>query len=53
MPNLTSAFYKLTNNNTNHYIETGTYLGNGIKSVLNNYETIHSIELSENGITIT
>ena len=49
MPNLTSHFYSLTNNNkTTHYIETGTYLGDGIKSVLNNYETIHSIELSEN-----
>ena len=48
MPNLTPYFYNLTNNiKTNHYIETGTYLGNGIKHVLNNYENIHSIELSE------
>ncbi len=48
MPNLTPLFYKSTNNNkTSHYIETGTYLGEGIKSVLTNYENIHSIELSE------
>ena len=48
MPNLTQYFYNLTNNNkTNHYIETGTYLGDGIKCVMNNYKTIHSIELSE------
>jgi len=48
MPNLKPEFYVLTNNNkTNHYIETGTYLGEGIKNVLNNYETIHSIELCE------
>ena len=48
MPNLTSQFYNLTKNTqTRHYIETGTYLGDGIKSVLNNYENIHSIELSE------
>jgi len=48
MPNLTEGFYDLTKNSkTNHYIETGTYLGEGIKSVLNNYENIHSIELSE------
>ena len=32
---------------TKHYIETGAYFGHGIKSVLNNYEKIHSIELSE------
>jgi hypothetical protein len=48
MPNLTENFYNLINNKkTNHYIETGTYLGDGIKTVLNNYEFIHSIELSE------
>ena len=47
MPNLTDAFYKLTKNvKTGQYIETGTYLGNGIKDVLNNYDTVHSIELS-------
>ena len=34
-------------NKTNIYIETGTYLGNGIKRVLNDYDEIHSIELSE------
>jgi len=48
MPNLTSLFYNKTGiSKTNHYIETGTYLGEGIKSVLNNYENIHSIELSQ------
>ena len=48
MPNLTQTFYNVTNSNkTNHYIETGTYLGDGIKCVLNNYKYIHSIELSE------
>ena len=48
MPNLTQRFYNCTKNTkTDHYIETGTYLGDGIKSVLNNYENIHSIELSE------
>ena len=48
MPNLSSLFYEKTNNiKTKQYIETGTYLGNGIKNVLSNYEKIHSIELSE------
>jgi hypothetical protein len=48
MPNLTPYFYSFTNNvKTKNYIETGTYLGEGIKCVLNKYETIHSIELSE------
>ena len=47
MPNLTDNLYHLTNNTkTNHYIETGTYLGHGIITVLNSYEHIHSIELS-------
>ena len=48
MPNLSSLFYEKTNNvKTKHYIETGTYLGDGIKNVLDNYDNIHSIELSE------
>jgi hypothetical protein len=48
MPNLTENFYKLTNTTpTIHYIETGSYRGEGIKEVLNNYNQIHSIELSE------
>lgn len=48
MPNLSSLFYEKTNNiKTKHYIETGTYLGHGIKNVLHNYENIHSIELSD------
>lgn len=49
MPNLSSYFYNFTNlKKSNHYIETGTYLGHGIKNVLNNYDSIHSIELSDN-----
>jgi hypothetical protein len=48
MPNLTQYFYNITKTNkSNHYIETGTYLGDGIKCVVNNYQNIHSIELSE------
>lgn len=48
MPTLTDYFYNITNAvKTNHYIETGAYLGDGITSVLNNYDHIHSIELSE------
>lgn len=48
MPNLTNDFYTFTNNKkTRHYIETGTYLGDGIRNVLNNYENIHSIELAD------
>lgn len=48
MPILTPFFYKSTHTNkTTHYIETGTYLGHGIFNVLNTYDHIHSIELSE------
>lgn len=48
MPNLKNIIYELTNNKkTNHYIETGTYMGHGIKSILGNYDKIHSIELSK------
>ena len=48
MPNIRDSVYTYTNScKTNQYIETGTYLGDGIKKVLNNYVTIHSIELSE------
>jgi hypothetical protein len=48
MPSLTDFFYEKTKNaKTSVYIETGTYLGNGIKRVFNDYSTIHSIELSE------
>jgi hypothetical protein len=48
MPILTPLFYSLTQNiKTRHYIETGAYIGDGIKLVLNNYENIHSIELAE------
>jgi hypothetical protein len=46
---LLDDFYDFTKNEkTNIYIETGTYKGNGIKRVLNQYENIHSIELSKN-----
>ena len=48
MPKLTSEFYNLSKTiTTKQYIETGTYLGDGIKHVLNDYKIIHSIELSE------
>ena len=48
MPTLTDRFYKETAfPKTNIYIETGAYLGNGIKSVLAHYKQIHSIELAE------
>jgi len=48
MPLLTNNFYTTFNVPcTNIYIETGTYLGNGIKEVINNYDSIHSIELSQ------
>ena len=48
MPLLSPLFYEIIKNTqTNHYIETGAYLGNGIRCVLNNYKNVHSIELSE------
>lgn len=48
MPNLLENTYITTNTNkTNYYIEAATYLGNGIKAVLNNYKNIYSIELSK------
>lgn len=48
MPILTQKLYNLTSTQkTSIYIETGTYRGDGIKKVLNEYDTIHSIELSE------
>lgn len=48
MPNLSKEFYTLTKKSkTNHYIETGTYLGAGIKNTMNNYKTVHSIELAD------
>jgi len=48
MPILTKQFYELTKGNrTNQYIETGCYRGDGIKNVLNEYNIIHSIELSD------
>jgi hypothetical protein len=48
MPILKPKLYNLTSTQkTSIYIETGTYRGDGIKKVLNEYDTIHSIELSE------
>lgn len=48
MPLLKPHFYKTTGlSKTKVYIETGTYLGYGIQRVLNSYDFIHSIELSE------
>lgn len=48
MPILKPAFYDETNTvKTNQYIETGAYLGEGITHMLDQYVTIHSIELSE------
>lgn len=48
MPTLTDHFYSMTQlTPTREYIETGAYLGDGIRSVIGYYETIHSIELSE------
>jgi hypothetical protein len=45
---LTPHFYDSTQSRkTRHFIETGTYLGDGIKDVINVYEHVHSIELSE------
>jgi hypothetical protein len=48
MPNLSEYFYNYSKTvKTNHYIETGTYQGDGVKTILNNYNNIHSIELAE------
>ena len=48
MPCLTDAFYEHTKiQQTNQYIETGAYRGDGIKNVLRKYAQIHSIELSK------
>jgi hypothetical protein len=48
MPILSTEFYLRSKTRpTKQYIETGTYLGDGIRGVLGHYETIHSIELSE------
>lgn len=45
---LTNTLYNLiTTSPTRQYIETGTYVGDGIQRVLGRYERIHSIELAE------
>jgi len=48
MPLLTEKLYQsITTPETYHYIETGTYTGQGIKDVMAHYDFVHSIELSE------
>jgi hypothetical protein len=48
MPLLTPTLYdKIVTAETYHYIETGTYKGQGIKEVMAHYDFTHSIELSE------
>jgi len=48
MPLLTKNFYELSQlPPTQHYIETGTYRGDGVKLVLGHYAHIYTIELSE------
>jgi len=48
MPLLKQYFYETVGiSKTQVYVETGTYLGYGIQRVLNSYDYIHSIELSE------
>jgi hypothetical protein len=48
MPILSQQFYNETTiPKTNQYIETGCYHGNGVQTVLDHYDQVHSIELSE------
>jgi len=48
MPLLTKKFYdSVSTPETYHYVETGTYTGQGIKDVMAHYDFVHSIELSE------
>lgn len=48
MPVLSQQFYNETTiPKTNQYIETGCYHGNGVLTVLDHYDQVHSIELSE------
>jgi hypothetical protein len=48
MPLLTSKLYNnISTPETFHYIETGTYTGQGIKDVMSHYDFVHSIELAE------
>jgi len=48
MPKLLDKLFKVTGaKKTRYYIETGTYRGDGVREVLNDYENIISIELSE------
>lgn len=48
MPILPDHFYKVTAiPKTKQYIETGCYRGDGLAKVIDHYEQVHSIELSE------
>ena len=48
MPNLTEKFYTESKcDKTAEYIETGSFLGDGIASVAPAYQIVHSIELAE------
>lgn len=48
MPILTEEFYALTAiPKTKQYIETGCYRGDGLARVIDHYDQVHSIELSE------
>jgi hypothetical protein len=48
LPRLTDHFYNASQcRPTRYYVETGSYRGDGIDQVLDRYEQIHSIELSE------
>lgn len=48
MPFLKKKFYDETGlTKTKHYIETGAYMGDGIRDVVDEYENIHSIELAD------
>jgi len=48
MPILSQKFYEETlTTTTNQYIETGCYQGAGVQMVVDHYQQVHSIELSE------
>ena len=48
MPILKDRFYELIKGSrTSQYIETGCYRGEGVNSIINHYDIIHSIELSD------
>ncbi len=48
MPLLTQQLYdSISTAETFHYIETGTYSGQGVREVIEHYDYVHSIELAE------